>query len=516
MFNSENFKKNICMKRYVNLIIIVALVAFASCSDDFLTNASTESAEAGGPATEGAIEANLASVYQILLFDSYAANNYNSIVLMSDLRTNDLYKGGGDAGDQEMLYNLSLLNSSSTSIPNGLWSIYYSGIARANDALIACDNAEGVEEERLNELKSEALFLRAYYTHLLWKLWGNIPYFKSDIAAPYMAPQYKADEIYKFIMEDLDAVVELDALPMSTKGSDAGKVNMAATYMLRARVVMYQKDDTRYATILDEMEKIIASSEYKLVDDFEKMWLREGEFGEESIFEVNHLPGEYGGKTWDSGWHGYGTNLPAFISPNELSGSTVYKGGWGFAPVRTEAYDMYEAGDIRRDASINTFDQSQYVGRFQNTGHFLSKYAARIGYNEPPGDTDLNYENNLRIFRLAETYLNIAELIVMNGVPAKATSAQAALDAIRTRAELGSIPATAANIKLERRKEFFGEGMRFWDIVRWGDGNTLTEDNSEFNSTRTWEDYKKYLPIPLSEIEKTEGEFKLEQNPGYN
>ncbi len=504
------------MKRYVNLIIVATLFAFASCSDDFLTNAPTQSAEAGGSATEGAIEANVASAYQILLFDSYAANNYNSIVLMSDLRSNDIYKGGGDAGDQEMLYHLSLLNSSSTSIPHGLWSIYYSGIARTNDALSACDNAVEVDPDRLNVLKSEALFLRAYYTHLLWKLWGNIPFFTADIPAPFMAKQYKADDIYKFIMEDLDAIIELDALPMSTKGSDAGKVNMAAAYMLRARVVMYQKDDARYPTILDEMEKIIASSEYKLVDDYAKMWLREGEFGEESIFEVNHLPGEYGGKTWDSGWHGYGTNLPAFISPNELKGSEIYKGGWGFAPVRTEAYNMYEPGDIRRDVSINTFEEGSYVARFQNTGHFLGKYAARIGYNEPPGDVDLNYENNLRIFRLAETYLNIAELIVINGVPAIATSAQDALDAIRIRATLASIPATAANIKLERRKEFLGEGMRFWDIVRWGDGNILTEDKPAFNSTRTWEEHKKYLPIPLSEIEKTEGEFKLVQNPGYN
>lgn len=502
------------MKKYINFIILVALVAFASCSDDFLTNYSTQSAEAGGPATEGAIEANLASAYQILLFDSYADNNYNSIVLMSDLRSNDLYKGGGDSGDQEMLYHLSLLNSSPTSIPNGLWTIYYSGIARSNDALIACANAVDVEEGRLNEMKSEALFLRAYYTHILWKLWGNIPYFKNDIAAPYQAPQYKADDIYKFIMEDLDEIVSLDALPL--KSEMDGRVNMAAAYMLKARVVMYQKDATRYAEVLGEMEKVVASDAgYELMDDFAAMWLREGEFCDESIFEVNHLPGEYGGKTWSSGWHGYGTNLPAFISPNELSGSDIYKGGWGFAPVRQEAYDMYEAGDIRRDASINSFADGTYVARFQNTGMFLSKYAARIGYNEPPGDVDLNYENNLRIFRLAEAYLNIAELIAMHGVVTITTSAQDALDAIRARAGVASIPATAENIKLERRKEFLGEGLRFWDIVRWGDGNTLTESNEEFSSTRTWEEHKKYLPIPLAEIERTEGEFKLKQNPGY-
>ena len=270
----------------------------------------------------------------------------------------------------------------------------------------------------------------------------------------------------------------------------------------------------RYAEVLTDMNKVISEGGYGLVN-FASIWPREGEFCNESIFEVNHLPGEYGGKTWSSGWSGYGTNLPAFISPNDLKGSATYKGGWGFGPVRSSTYALYEANDVRRDASINDFrsEPYSYVARFQNTGFFMAKYAARVGYNEPPGDTDLNYENNLRIFRLAEAYLNVAELITIHAVAqGSGISAQAALDAIRTRAGVGSIPANTANIKLERRREFLGEGMRFWDLVRWGDADILTESVTEFSSIRTWQPYKKYLPIPQSEIDRTEGEFKLQQN----
>lgn len=109
--------------------------------------------------------------------------------------------------------------------------------------------------------------------------------------------------------------------------------------------------------------------------------------------------------------------------------------------------------------------------------------------------------------------MNIAELIVLHGVDqGSGISAQAALDAIRTRAGLTSIPATIENIKLERRREFVGEGMRFWDLVRWGDADVLTENLTEYSSVRTWTPAKKYLPIPQSEIDKTDGEFKLEQN----
>lgn len=502
------------MKRYVNLIIVAALVAFASCSDDFLTNNTTEKKEAGGIATEKDVEEGVAAAYQTLLFDSYAAGNYNSIVLLSDLRSNDIYKGGGNAADQANLYDLSLLKATPTSVPTGIWSVYYSGIARSNDALIRCENAVEIDSVRYLELKSEALFLRAYYTHFLWKMWGNIPFFTEDIPEPFMAPQYSANEIYAIIMKDLDDITKMDALPI--RANVDGRTSMAAVYMLKARVVMYQKDAARYAEVLAEMEKVVdPAAGYKLMDDFAEMWTREGEFCDESIFEINHLPGEYGGKSWDNGWQGYGTNLPAFISPNGLSGYSPFKAGWGFAPVRAEAYAMYEAGDIRRGASINSFAPGSYEARFQDTGYYLGKYAAREGYNEPPGDVELNFENNLRIFRLAEAYLNIAELIVMDGIAAKTTSAQSALDAIRTRATLSSIPATAANIKSERRKEFLGEGIRFWDIVRWGDGNILTEDNAAFSSRRTWTEDKKYLPIPQDEIDKTFGDLELKQNPGY-
>ena len=511
------------MKKYISIFILIALVGLSSCGEDFLTSMPTEKQAAGSPATEGAILSNLGAAYQILLFDSYANNNYNSIVLMSDLRSDDIYKGGGDAGDQRQLYLLSQFTSTPQELPEGLWSIYFSGLARSNNAITACENAVGVAPAKLEQYKAEAHYLRAYYVHLLWKFWGNIPYFEEPLTeAPYMTRQYTADEVYAEIMEDIDiATGKTESgeyrLSMNTTGADAGRVNLATAFMLKARVVMYQRDTQRYAEVTSDMAEIINSKEFSLFDDFAAMWLDENEFSQESIFEVNHLPE---GKTWDSGWQGYGTNLPAFISPNELSAGNKtgdFKGGWGFGPVRTEVWDIYEEGDTRREGSINQWTPDQYTPRFQDTGLFQAKYAARVGYN-PQGDVDLNYSNNLRIFRYAETLLNYAELVVVHGQsPVGGLTAQDALDQVRARAfgSDNSIPATTENIKLERRREFVGEGMRFWDIVRWGDTHLLTESTER--STRTWSDHNKYLPIPQTEMDRTAGtEFALEQNPGYN
>lgn len=508
------------MKKYKLVMIAAAFVGFTSCGDSFLTSTPTEKQEAGAPATEGAIFSNLVAAYQVLLFDSYADNNYNSILLTSDLRSDDIYKGGGDAGDQRTLYLLSQFTSTANETLSGLWAICYGGVARCNNAIIACNNAVDVNPARLERYEAEAHMLRAYYMHILWKYWGNVPYFEEPlINPPYVAKQYKADEIYAIIMRDLDFALADDRLPMSVDKSELGRVTRAAALMLKARVVMYQKDEARYVEITKGMAEIIKSKEYELMPDFSAIWLDENEFCKESIFESNQLPE---GKTWDKSWQGYGTNLPAIIAPNELKVADdaplgTPKGGWGFGPVRQAAYNIYETGDTRREGSINSFDKSQYSSRFQNTGLFQAKYAARKGYNPPPGDTDLNYCNNLRIYRFAETLLNYVEMVKMYGqAEVGEVSAQDCFDLIRSRAfgRDNSVPVTVDGIKLERRREFLGEGMRFWDLVRWGDTTVLTENDSENSSNRTWTPNKKYLPIPQREIDSAYGtEFPLIQNP---
>ncbi|MDR2791417.1 MAG: RagB/SusD family nutrient uptake outer membrane protein [Tannerellaceae bacterium] len=507
------------MKNKSLLLLSVCLMGLTvtGCGEDFLTSSSAEQRATGESASEAGMLSFLTSAYQPLLFDSYADNNYNSLPLMSDFRSDDIYKGGGSADDQLSLYYLSQFTSTPTTTVAGLWNVCYSGIARCNYVLIAGENTVGVSEEKLAKFRAEAFFLRAYYTHILWKLYGNVPYFTGILAdAPSLAPQYTADEIYGFIMEDLAEAGKEDVLPMRATGADVGRASLAAALMLKARVVLYQKDESRYAEITGDMAAIIADGSYTLYPDFDKLWEDDAEFCDENIFETNQLPE---GKTWSEAWQGYGTNLPAFIGPSELKDPAgVFKGGWAFAPVREQAYAMYESGDLRRDASINFWPEGSYAPRFQNTGYFLRKYAPRDGYNPPPGDQDLNYANNLRIFRYAETLLNYVELVKMHGQSeALGVSADAQFAAVRERAfgaNAPALPATTENIKLERRREFLGEGMRFWDIIRWGDATTvLTENDVDHNSSRTFTEKKKYLPIPQSEIDKTKGtDFELKQN----
>lgn len=108
---------------------------------------------------------------------------------------------------------------------------------------------------------------------------GNIPYFEAPLEDPYVARQYTADEIYAEIMADLEVACEDGILAMTTNAkddgavTDRGRVCRAAALMLKARVVMYQKDQSRYAEVANDMATIIKSGKFDLMDDFDAMWL---------------------------------------------------------------------------------------------------------------------------------------------------------------------------------------------------------------------------------------------------
>jgi hypothetical protein len=531
------------MKQLPLLILIIIAAAFTACSDDFLTSANASSSRTvDEPADEPALLGFAAAAYQPLLLDNFALSRsggdgkFHSIILTADLRSDDLYRGGRDIGDISELYRLFTFTSAPTQTLNGLWSVCYTGLARSNLFIRACANTINVTPDQQKRFNAEAHFLRAYYTHLLWKNWGNVPYFTEALEEPYVAPQYSADEIYQFIMNDLQIACDANTLPMKNDAENIARTSLAAALMLKARVVLYRNDAARYGEITNDMATIITSNQYRLLDDFAEIWRDAGEFCGESIFEANHLPK---GKDWwgQAGFYGimggFGTVLPTMISPDEPKPTNAELDnvrGWGFAPVRPYAYEtLYENGDIRRDGAINKWAKGTYKALFHDTGYFLGKYAARRNYGNT-GSTPLNFPNNMRIFRYAETLLNYVELVTLYGqAETQGITAQSCYEKIRNRAFNNNPPAqplSEATVKLERRREFLGEGLRFWDLVRWGDApGVLTETvnipgaspDADIHYTRTFTDAKKYLPIPQSEIDKVRGTaYELKQNEGWN
>ncbi len=529
------------MKKIVFALSALA-VLLTACSKDFINprHNSSEPLDEYFNTPERLFQC-LVAAYDPLEWYDYAFGQYDNLHLIFDVMGDDVYAGGSNEGDQTSIVKTHYYTATSTDQPNQIWTVNYSGINRAATLIKYVDGAEGVSEETKKLYVAEAKVLMAYYYNMLWKLWGNIPYWEELLEAPYIAPQLGHDEVYANFIKLLEDAIGMDVLPMKAKVGDEGRVTKAMAYMLYAEAVLYQNDQSRYQTALNYMKEIISSGQYSLVSDFAGIWEESGEWCAESIWEINYIS-EGGVRDWGSSIATGGqvnsilTGIPA---PKNVPD---YHEGWGFGTIAKSAYDMYDDDDIRRDGGILNFDAyaktlfekngvnmdlyptaikkgktedekkeldkagaAYYVERWQDTGFWNRKYIAREGGNHGYKASDnLNYGNNERIYRYAETLLNAAELSVLLG-----QDGSAYLQQVRDRAHCHDTGVSREDIIQERHKEFVGEGKRYWDLVRSGLAPTVLKAANHEWRQNDWTENKKYWPIPQSEIDK---DPSLEQN----
>ena len=491
------------MKKIIIAISALAVLLMSSCTKDFVTvqHNSAEPMDAYF-IDESRMYESLVAAYHPLGWFDYCFGAYNDLRLVSDIMADDVYCGGSNASDQITLVKTHFYTATPIEHCGGIWTAAYSGVNRSCVVLEYVDGVPGMSEETKTLYKAEATVLKAWYYTLLWKFWGNIPYYDVNLTAPYTAPQLPADEVYTRIVTKIEEAIAMNALP--AVASQKGRVTKDMAYMLYAEVVMYQNDESRYSTALNYMKEIIDSGRYSLVSDFKGMWEETGEWGPESIWEINYTS-VGANRGWDGGQSiaAGGSVLPVLCGIP--GGTSEFVDGWGFGPIAAHAYEMYAEGDQRRDGGI--YNNLEVVGeygfninngRWQSTGYFNRKTIARLnGNHDALGDGNLAHCNNYRVYRYAETLLNAAELAVLTG-----GDGSAYLKQVRDRAGASYEGNDRDSILEERRREFLGEGKRYWDLVRSGKAaEVLKAANHEYRET-DWTVDKKYWPIPQSEIDK--------------
>ena len=486
--------------KYIALGVLTASITLAttSCSDSFLEveNPSGEPLEEYYTTDEHINEA-LNAAYDPIHWPDWGLGQYNALNIDAEIMGDDFWVGGANKSDMQNWHMLFNYEANASNTLSSLWTVDYSGIKRCNDLLKYIPWAEGnltAENKASYEMQGRAL--RVYFYNNLWHYFGNIPFYLENLTSPYTAPQLKADEVYDNLITELEAVIDSKALPMRWDDKNSGRMSQAMCYMMYAEMVMYQNDKTRYPKALQYMQEIISDkNEYGLVDDFASIWKESGEWSKESIWEVNYEDGN-NERGWGSPLAIGGTVMPTLISPNgwpKIDGWT--QDGWGFLPVRLETYNMFSSNDKRRDATIWDARGVEYTERYQDTHLWLGKYRPLDENNaQASGDKNLNYNNNLRVYRVAEAYLNAAELLLETG--GDASQAKEYVNTIRRRAgitELGAV--TKDDVINERHLEFVGEGKRYFDLVRTGKAaSVLTRTNS-------WTEKKKYIPIAQAELD---------------
>lgn len=509
------------MKRiYITLILLDCFV-LTSCSSDFLdVTPTTEIPETEYFDDYESLMKGLMAAYAPMQWPDFVFGNYAPLQLVSDVMSDDVRVGGANETDIAYLHLMRKFSATPNYTPSTLWVTFYSGVYRANLVLKYVETASGMTASSRSRIKAEALTIRAWNYSWLWKLFGNVPYYTSNPTGPYIIEQYDADRVYAAIIKDLDSALEGSALPKVVKSSEYGRFTRAAAQMLRANVVMYQNDESMYGSVLADLREIISSRIYSLKSDFRSIWTDAGEWNTESIFEVNYTdsPSE---RTWESPTKVGGSVYPTLIGINKYSGPEYDGGGYGFEPVEKSLYDAYDAEDTRRDATILCFAKFQeanpeatYTPRYDDTGYFNNKYLGRAdGHSRYTGNApELNFRNNYRVWRYSETLLAAAELIVRTGGPQD--EADSYLNQVRARAFALKVDdaafaskkktATLDAILLENRFEFALEGHRFWDLVRFGKAE-------EVLGSRGYTPSKKWLPIPQSEIDQSQGTLKQNQ-----
>lgn len=424
---------------------------------------------------------------------------------MSSITSDDADKGSdpGDLGaDKDQMDALSYTPTSLSVLE--VWEANYTGIGRCNQAIDNVPKFEGLDAALASRLVGEAKFLRAYYYFNLIRCYGSVP----KIARVYSGEE--AGQIYDDYsntpIEELYALLEEDLKDAATKlpeksayeTKDLGRATKGAALALLAKVYLYEK---KWGECLAACNDVINSGEYGLEPDYALIWRQSKENGIESIFEVQAQNGAEG---WAIG--GY------FVTQGARGDVSGGFNGWGFNTPTDDLEAAYEAGDVRKAATIYSVGQTLWDGAVLNTAS-NPKYNYKAYSSQTQED---NYDSwwsgkNIRILRFGEVLLMKAEAANELGNTGDAVSA---LNQLRSRAGLAATTASSQGdlrnaIYQERRVEMAMEHDRFFDLVRTGRaGQVLRAHGKNFVDGK-----HEVFPIPQKHIDLSNG--KLKQNNGY-
>lgn len=474
------------MKKFtIYLLFCLPLSLSTSCMDEFLDQ------PAQGQMTENDFLENSSSVSSLTnsIYTTYREGSAWETIgswigdLCSDnaLRGSSLSDGGTIFNNGvNQFQNMSGLNGGSDFL-NWLWNNAYTGIGRANTALKAIREFDGIDPRQKEILEGEARFNRAWFYFSVLKHWGKGPIVPLEtLTGAEMADIAISDRttLYDSILADLEAGL---LMPDKEEASQwyptswYGRAHWGSAMGLMAKVLLYRAADeperaneyyTRIVSIVKEME--LSDDGYGL-EPLSILFSKLGEYGSESVFEI----GAASFMTSDGAYQGWQV-VGVRSDPNW---------GWGFVAPSLNLVQSYEPGDNRKENDIiygrttafsgmeqtpSVIDGTTIVGSYiaddpaSASNGFPNRFT-RKGYQPRPvtGGNE-NYGGNIRLMRWAEVLLIGAEAAVQCG-DAKAS---VWYNAVRARAGLGEKEATLENIWEEKRIELSMERDRYFNLVR--------------------------------------------------
>lgn len=522
-----------------------------------------------------------------LLIGAYAAvdgtigrsevESYGSSVsnwLWGSVASDDAYKGASASSQFPMnAIEQHTLDPFNTYLANH-WKNLYDGVSRTNDVLRVVPQAKDLTETESLQIQAQARFLRAHFYFELTIVHGKVPYIDENTENPSIIPNDR------FLWSEMESDLQfaVDHLPESW--GDKGRATQWAAKTYLARVYMFQKKFEEARVLLED---VYTNGGFNLMASYEQNYLIEHNNNAESIFEIQYVANDGFTGSPNAGWGDAGSFPPAsaglgtccgyfrpshslvsafrvnaeglpFLDDNYTLDDIIPYSSNGSSVPYTDPVDPRLDHTVGRpgvpylDWGIHQGDV--WAGDVQNGGPYLYKknmfkQSERALANATSWAGGLN-PNNFRKFRLGHVILWLAECEAEVGSLGRATDL---VNEIRNRAKNSNVVTyadgtPAANYKVEPypqafsskeealdairheiRLEFAMEGLRFFDLVRWGmasdilnnyievEGNVMVHlRDKEFVSGQ-----HEYAPIPQQEIDISlnNGEQVLTQNPGY-
>lgn len=481
---------------------------------------------------------------------------------MTEMGT-DLWMVGGDGGKEVNNYTFTA-SSSYTSDP---WDNCYRGITACNTLLSRAENIQAAQSV-VNDFRGQALYLRAFYYHVLVMQYGAVPLTLEEVTTvETTATRAPEAEVYSQIIQDLkEAVTYLPENPTAH-----GRVSVSTAEALLARVYLWNEQWSEAATYA---QKVISSGKYELLDDFAALWDAYNQKNKEFIWTVqgssndtyNHSRSwaplmftvrydvhgaDYGmvrdvanGRPWRHFMptrHLYNILVANMDWDNRFEKS--FKWVWY---VNDESRTKMNPGAVLGDTAlfvppykVSEEQKAWAVGKYriedidtyfnpnspngEETSGPREMYPQLAKYQDPTlPDVGLNSSLDIPVIRLAEMYLIAAEALMKQG---KQEEGVKYINVLRKRAaksdeayeqhKLAATDLTIDAILNERAYELCGEAVGRWiDLKRTG---KLLELVRQYNPDARATIQEKHLlrPIPTTMLDRITNKDEFKQNPGY-
>lgn len=483
------------MKKKSLYIIALASLTMFSCKDflDVKPTNSTDSSVTIQTLADAKVMIN-GLTRKVAQSSLYGRN----MLLYGDTKGGDLtIVSQGRGLDALYVFNHSVNNNNYADF----WTDGYNAIMQANNIIKSIDGLQAAGTELdFNNYEGQALTFRALLHFDLVKLYGKtytedpnahgVPVVTELLETSALPLRSKVSDVYTQIIADLEA-----AAPLLSKTKSNGYINYYLNRAILSRVYMTMGN---YDKALATAEEIIDSKVYSLYSNSEWVSSWANQFGKESIFEITIAKDQGDLGSSSLGFYYLKNKVNNALGNFTASDYFLDRLGQDETDVR---WGIFTDDELERQASCY-----KYVGSVEMDGDGKDTYTAV----------------NIKVARLSEIYLNAAESALKKSSPDK-TKAATYLNEIRKRSP--KLPlATAATVTEqmildEKSKELYGEGFRYWDMIRTNKTITFNDEHVGVSMThreksinRTF--YKTILPIPRLELDANPG-LEEQQNPGY-